>query len=100
MQDTKIVTTEIGDFEVLKPKAGVRNRAIAKAETDSGAIRQSMLMMELVPKCINKRPEGCDPDVPIEQILDSLEIEDYDKLFLALSSLIGRNEDSEQKKTK
>jgi len=86
------INTEIGIFELIKPKAGVRNRALAKAETDSGGLKQTVLMMELLPKCVNKRPEGVDQDTPIEQILDSLEIEDYDKMFIALSELIGTDD--------
>jgi hypothetical protein len=97
MNTTK-VDTSIGVFEIFKPKAGVRNRALAKAETDSGGMKQTVLMMELLPKCIHKRPESCDADVPIDQILDSLEIEDYDKMFISLSKLIDVPEESVKKK--
>jgi len=100
MRKTIEVKTEIGTFELIKPKAGVRNRAIIKAETDDGNIKQSVLMTELMPKCINKRPEGIDDTVPIEQILDDLEIEDYDNLFVALSELIGNEVITDQKKTR
>ena len=100
MTNTIEVQTELGMFEIIKPKAGVRNRAVAKAETDHGVIKQSVLMMELMPKCVNRRPEGVDQQVPIEQILDSLEIEDYDKLFIALSTLIEPEAMAEEKKTK
>jgi len=92
------VKTELGVFELIKPKAGVRNRAIAKAEGDSGNIKQTVLMMELLPRCVNKRPEGVDQDVPIDQILDSMEIEDYDNMFIALSTLIGTEVVDDKKK--
>jgi len=92
------VETELGTFQLKKPKAGVRNRAISKAETDSGTIKQTILMMELMPKCVNKRPEAIDQDVPIDQILDDLEIEDYDKLFEALSSLIEEGKKGDELK--
>jgi len=95
MTDRVIVKTSLGDFELIKPKAGVRNRALAKAETDSGGIKQTVLMMELLPKCVNKRPEGIDQQVPIEQILDSLDIEDYDNLFVQLSKLIKIDSDDD-----
>jgi len=96
---TKIeVSTSLGVFELIKPKAGVRNRALAKAETDSGGLKQTVLMMELLPKCVNKRPEGVDKDVPIEQVLDGLEIEDYDKMFVALSEMIDPSQDESIKK--
>ena len=88
MVKTVEVETTIGTFEIKKPAAGVRNRALIAAEGDSGVIKQSLLMITLLPKCINKRPEGADKDVPISQLLDSLEIEDYDELIAGLSSLI------------
>ena len=100
MANTIEVKTELGIFELVKPKAGVRNRAIVKAETDQGILKQSVLMMELMPKCVNKRPEGIDQDVPIDQVLDGLEIEDYDKLVIALTSLIGVEPIDEEKKTR
>jgi len=100
MGNTIEVQTEIGIFELIKPKAGVRNRAIAKAETDQGILKQSVLMMELMPKCVNRRPEGIDQDVPIEQVLDSLEIEDYDNLFIALSTMIKPQDDDDGEKKK
>ncbi len=100
MANTKEVQTSIGVFELIKPKAGVRNRAVAAAETDNGTIKQTTLMMELMPKCINRRPEGVDQDTPIEHILDGLEIEDYDKLFLALADIIQLDTTSQEKKEK
>jgi len=100
MSKTIEVETTLGTFQLIKPKAGVRNRAIAKAETDSGGIKQTVLMMELLPKCVNKRPEGVDQDVPIDQVLDGMEIEDYDALFIALTSLLDLEQMSEEKKTK
>jgi len=100
MADTIEVQTKLGTFELKRPKAGVRNRAMMKAETDSGNVRQIVLMTELLPRCVNKRPEAIDQDTPIEQILDDLEIEDYDKMFIALSDIIGVENLSEEKKTK
>jgi hypothetical protein len=89
------VETSIGTFIIIKPKAGIRNRALVKAETDSGTIKRSILMIELLPKCIKKRPEAVDDTVPIDQILDDLEIEDYDKIFQAFMKLIELEGDSE-----
>jgi len=96
------ITTSIGIFELVRPKAGVRNRAMIKAETDSGAFKRTVFMTTILPKIINRRPEGCDPDVPIEQLLDSLEIEDYDALVEGCDKLMVVSEDEnngEQKKT-
>lgn len=91
------VTTSIGVFELIKPKAGVRNRAMIKAETDSGAIKRVVFMTELLPKIVNKRPEGCDDSVPVYQLLDSLELEDYDLLIEGADKLMA-DEESEKEK--
>lgn len=96
------VKTSEGTWIIAKPKAGVRNRALAKSETDSGGFKKTTLFMELLPKCIRKRPDEVDPDIRIEHILDGLEIEDYDKLFEALFKLINpeiSKELEEEKKT-
>lgn len=91
------VNTSLGIFELVKPKAGVRNRAMLKAETDTGHIKRVRFMTELIPKMVNKRPESCDPDVPIEHILDSMEVEDYDLLVEGVDKLISEVDDSEKK---
>ena len=97
---TTEVKTSIGTFELKKPNAGARNKALIKAETDSGKMKQSIFFMEILPKCIIRRPENCDKDVPIEQILDSMEMEDYDLLVDGMGEIIdGANKDVEQKKT-
>jgi len=96
------VETSIGVWKIKKPKAGVRNRSLAKAETDSGSFKKTTLFMDLLPKCIIKRPDGVDPDVKIEHVLDGLEIEDYDELFEALFLLINpslKKKEEEEKKT-
>jgi hypothetical protein len=93
----KEVNTSIGVFELVKPKAGVRNRALAAAETDAGQIKRATMMIDLLPRCVDKRPAGIDQDTPIEHVLDSLEIEDYDKLVEALGNLIGEVEPEEKK---
>jgi hypothetical protein len=99
MADKVEIQTSIGTFELIKPKAGVRNRAMMRAETDSGNIKKVVFMTELLPKIINKRPEGCDKDVPIEQLLDSLSIEDYDALVSSVDHLItNQNAETEKKK--
>ena len=90
------VKTSIGTFELIKPKAGVRNRAMMKAETDSGSMKRIVFITELLPKIINKRPEGCDSEVPIEHLLDSLEIEDYDLLAASVDKLVDDNPSDEE----
>ena len=102
MIDTKEVKTSIGTFTLIKPKAGVRNRALIKAETDSGTVRRIVFLTEIIPHMVNKRPEGIDQDVNIHQILDGLEIEDYDLLVDAadeLANAVKTKEEEIQKKT-
>lgn len=87
------VETSVGTWTIIKPKAGVRNRALAKAETSDGNFKRVFFLSELLPKCVNKRPENFDPDVPIEQVLDDLSMEDYDCLSDALTKLIVPDEE-------
>ncbi len=96
------VTTSVGVWTIAKPKAGVRNRALAKAETSNGGFKKTTLFMDLIPKCIRKRPEDLDDTININHLLDGLEIEDYDELFEALFHLITpatTDEISDKKKT-
>ena len=88
-KNTVVVTTSIGDFTIVKPKAGVRNKAMMASETEAGKIKETKLMYLLLPKCIQKRPENIDDTVPIDQILDDLSTEDYDTLAIGLGSLIA-----------
>ena len=87
MVDTIEVQTELGIFVLAKPKAGARNRAMIKAESDSGVIRRVVFTTELLPRIISKRPESLDQEMPIEHILDSMSLEDYDKLVEAADTL-------------
>ena len=100
MQNTIEVETSIGTFELIRPKAGVRNRAMIKAETDSGGIKRVVFMTELLPKIINKRPEGVDQDTRIEHLLDGLEIEDYDLLVDGADKLTVSTLDKETENEK
>lgn len=94
------VETSLGIWELTKPKAGIRNRALARAETDSGSVRKIVFMTEILPRMVTRRPEGCDKEVPIEKLLDSLEIEDYDSLIEGVDNLLEgkQDEDSDNKK--
>lgn len=88
MTKTKEVKTSVGVWVLKKPKAGVRNKAMKMAESDSGVFKKTVLMGELLPACVQQRPDGYDKDVPINQQLDDLEIEDYDLLVVELTKLI------------
>jgi len=99
MTQIEEVQTSIGIFKIKRPSAGQRNQALAKAETSWG-IKNSVMMAELLPKCIVNRPENIDDTTPINQILDSLELEDYDALVLALTKMIRDSSNIEEKKKK
>lgn len=72
-----------------KPKAGVRNKALMKAETGEG-IKQTTFLVELIPYCIATHPWGT---TPIRQALDNLEIKDYDKLIDAMGDMFKEDGD-------
>lgn len=93
------VRTPCGSWTVVKPKAGVRNNALERAETENG-FKRMILLTAMLPKCIGSRPDSFDKDVPIEQVLNDLEIEDYDPLIDALGNLLDPTayEQSEIKK--
>lgn len=74
-----------GKIVLEKPTAGARNRALMKAETADG-IKNTILMVELLPHCIKSHPFGT---VPISQALDSLSIEEYDKIIDGLAQLMN-----------
>lgn len=98
MENTKIVKTSVGEFEIRKPKAGIRNKALIAAELSNGNTSRMRFLTNLMPKCIVKRPENFDKDVPIEQVLDNLDFEDYDLLVDAIEDF-PKNQDLDKKKT-
>lgn len=84
------------EVAIRKPLAGERNKAVMKAETADG-IKQTVLLVELIPYCIVSHPFGT---TPIRQALDNLEIEDYDKILTQLANLMqGKNPDEAEKKS-
>lgn len=94
MENKLDIETTVGTFVLVRPKAGSRNRALEKAESPNGGVRTLIFLRELLPRCINKRPERFDSDVPIEQVLDDLETYDYDKLLAGMSKLLNQNPES------
>lgn len=88
-----IINLKQGPVKLVRPKAGVRNKALMKAETGEG-IRQTTFMVELIPYCISEHPFGA---VPIRQALDNLEIKDYDALIDAMRKLFGDESDVPKK---
>ena len=88
MSKTVDVETSVGTWTIKKPAAGPRNRAMIKAESGDGVIQYTLLMVTLLPKMVTVRASGVDPDIPIEAVLDGLEIEDYDALSSAGMPLV------------
>ena len=79
------VKIEKGIVVLKKPTAGIRNRALMKAETPDG-IKNTVLMVEILPHCILSHPFGT---VPISHALDALSVEEYDNLINKLFELMG-----------
>ena len=73
-----------GEVTLMKPTAGVRNSAMMKAETKDG-IKQTLMMVELLPMCIRAHPWGI---TPIKQALDALDYQEYDILIDKLRELM------------
>jgi len=84
-----------GKIILRKPKAGVRNKALMKAE-DGNGIKQTTFLVELMPYCVIQHPFGTRP---IREALDELEMEDYDKLIETLTRLCGPNQEDDIKKS-
>jgi len=87
--ETKEVKTSVGVFVLKEPNAGIRNKALIAAETNEG-FRATVFLNELMPKCILKRPEDMSPNTPIEDILNSLSIQDYDLLTAGVNYFLKK----------
>ena len=94
MEKMKTVMTSIGEFTLVKPKAGPRNRAMIKAEQGDG-FKKMILVTELLPTCISKMPENLNTGVPKEQILDGMDVDDYDLLSATMMELMTSSADKE-----
>jgi len=92
MLDIKAIITD-GEVTLRKPTAGIRNRAMMKAETKDG-IKNTVMMVELLPLCVKAHPWGI---TPIKQSLDNLSCEDYDLLIDKLRELMEPNEELKKK---
>lgn len=86
---TKEVTNSLGLWKIKKPKAGVRNKALIESEIENGRYKLSVLVTNLLPLCITERPKEVDQTVPIDQMLEDMDTEDYDVLFEALADLVA-----------
>ena len=86
MRETTVEVPGIGTFVLTSPKAGARNKAMAKAESPEG-IKQTILAIELLPACIKTHPFGTKYPT-LREALDDLELDQYDLLLKALASVI------------
>jgi len=91
----KKIEISAGEIILIKPKAGVRNKALMKAEeVGKGTPSQTAFIIELLPKCIKSHPFGT---TPVGQALDNLDIPEYDKVSQALGELMKPKEETEKK---
>lgn len=81
----KTVTISKGEVVLRKPTAGQRNKALIHAENGREKPSQTAFIIALLPLCVKTHPFGT---VPVAQALDSLEMEEYDKISKALGELI------------
>jgi hypothetical protein len=73
----RTITLKDGEVELRKPTAGIRNNAMMKAEGKDG-IKQTVMMVELLPLCVFKHPWGVKP---IRTALNDLDYDEYDLLI-------------------
>lgn len=77
------IELKAGRVALRKPKAGLRNKALMAAE-DGNGVKQTTFMVNLIPYCVIEHPWGTRP---IKEALDDLEVEEYDKLIEAVTSM-------------
>ena len=92
----KTIKIESGEVILISPTAGVRNKALMKAEEKAkdGNPSQTVFITEILPHCIKTHPFD---NKPIRESLDNLCVSDYDKLALALGNLMKPVEDAKKK---
>ncbi len=81
----QIVKISAGEIVLIKPKAGIRNKAIIKAEEGREKASQTVFITNLIPHCIKSHPFGA---IPVSKALDNLEMEEYDAVAKALGDLM------------
>jgi hypothetical protein len=94
MEEVK-VSLKDGEVVLRKPNAGMRNAALIKAETPEG-LKRSVMMVELLPACVKAHPWGMRP---VKDALNSLSIDEYDKLIDALEEMMKPTDDIKKKST-
>ena len=94
MDETKIEVNK-GTILLRKPLAGPRNKAMIKADTAEG-MKATVFLVELLPHMIKEHPFGAEP---IKSALDSLSIEEYDKLIDGARKVLELPEGDVEKKS-
>ncbi|QDP57902.1 MAG: hypothetical protein Unbinned1693contig1002_46 [Prokaryotic dsDNA virus sp.] len=91
--ENKTIQLEAGEVVMRKPTAGARNKAMIKAETADG-IKQTLMMVELLPMCVASHPWGI---TPVKVALDNLSVVEYDKLIDGLRQMLEPKVDLKKK---
>ena len=84
MNETKIQITD-GEVVLKKPTAKAFYTAMEESEISNGQLKVTKMFNILMPYCIKSHPWGVKP---IRQAIDSLEVEDYLKIFNKLKEVI------------
>ena len=93
MSKTKEVKTSVGKWIIKKPNAKTRNDALIISEATKAGYSPTLFMVSLIPNCIQQRPDGFDSTVPIVQVLDSLDPDDWDWLVIGMNALLLNEEE-------
>ena len=85
----------LGHFKIRRPKAGVMNDALIKAESETG-FKKVLFFTELLPACIIEHPFGT---TKVKEALRNIEIEQQEVLIKSLSSLVEIKDGDVEKKS-
>lgn len=92
--DEVTVKVEGGEVILRKPTAGMRNKALVKADTSEG-FKRSLMMIELLPMCIKTHPwalRNLAEGSPLKTALEGISVEEYDTLIDGLEQLMGKKD--------
>lgn len=92
--ENKIVKISLGEVTLIRPTAGVRNKAAIIADTPTH-FKQSVFKTELLPYCITDHPFGVGKT--LRESLDCLTTKDYDLLIDAMEELLQDGVDIKKK---
>ena len=87
------VQLKAGEVTLRKPTAGIRNKALIKADMPDG-FKRSVMLVELLPMCIANHPWGIQP---LKQALENVEVWEYDFLIDKIEELMKVDEETKKK---